>query len=70
MVINPRTLLCVKIEITGRQAMSKVVELPRICVGVDLHKLQFTYDHLLFRAKNVLGITEDVDTTDDDELPF
>ena len=29
-----------------------------------------TYDHLLFRAKNVLGITEDVDTTDDDELPF
>ena len=26
----------------GRQAMSKVVELPRICVGVDLHKLQFT----------------------------
>ncbi len=50
--------------------MSKVVELPRICVGVDLHKLQFTYDHLLFRAKNVLGITEDVDTTDDDELQF
>lgn len=29
-----------------------------------------TYDHLLFRAKNVLGITEDIDTTDDDELPF
>lgn len=22
--------------------MNKVVELPRICVGVDLHKLQFT----------------------------
>ena len=29
-----------------------------------------TYDHLLFRVKNVLGITEDVDTTDDDVLPF
>lgn len=29
-----------------------------------------TYDHLLFRAKNVLGITEDIDTSDDDELPF
>lgn len=29
-----------------------------------------TYDHLLFRAKNVLGITEDIDTTDNDEFPF
>lgn len=29
-----------------------------------------TYDHLLFRVKNVLGINEDVDTTDDDVLPF
>ena len=29
-----------------------------------------TYDHLLFRAKNVLGIMEDDDTTDNDELPF
>lgn len=29
-----------------------------------------TYDHLLFRAKNVLGIIEDVDAASDDELPF
>ena len=33
---------CLAEKEKGRQAMSKVVELPRICVGVDLHKLQFT----------------------------
>lgn len=33
---------CLAEKKKGRQAMSKVVELPRICVGVDLHKLQFT----------------------------
>ena len=33
---------CLSEKMKGRQAMSKVVELPRICVGVDLHKLQFT----------------------------
>lgn len=33
---------CLAEKMKGRQAMSKVVELPRICVGVDLHKLQFT----------------------------
>ena len=33
---------CLAVKIERRQKMSKTENLPRICVGVDLHKLQFT----------------------------
>ena len=39
--LSNRSCLAVKLQ-EGEKEMSKTERLPRICVGVDLHKLQFT----------------------------
>lgn len=65
-VIKPRCILILDVLMIGMTNSEKLTEYSM------LHTIKYQFLHMIIfiPCKNVLGITEDIDTTDDDELPF